>query len=162
MKPTNWIERPGFGLIGISTRTKNADETNPRTGKIGPLWGRFVQENIKEQIPGKTNAITLAVYSEYESNEKGMYSLTVGCESHHAGILPPAMVLRYVPTQRYAVIRTRRGPIPDVLFDAWQGIWKMSEKDLGGHRSFTFDFELYDQRAQDPKNAEVDIYLAIR
>jgi predicted transcriptional regulator YdeE len=30
-----------FSITGLKVRTKNADEQNPATARIGPLWGSF-------------------------------------------------------------------------------------------------------------------------
>lgn len=49
--------------------------------------------------------------------------------------------------------------MPDIVIQAWQAIWKMTPEDLGGKRTYRADFEIYDQRAQDPQNSVVDIYI---
>jgi predicted transcriptional regulator YdeE len=38
----------------------------------------------------------------------------------------------------------------------------MSPKELGGTRAFQTDFEIYDQRAADPENAQIDVYIGLR
>jgi predicted transcriptional regulator YdeE len=44
---------------------------------------------------------------------------------------------------------------------AWQAIFKLEdEKKL--HRAYQADFEIYDQRSQDPENAQVDLYIGIK
>ena len=49
----------------------------------------------------------------------------------------------------------------DIFPAAWQQIWKL--EDLGKlKRTYQADFELYDQRAQDPQNAQVDIYIGVK
>jgi predicted transcriptional regulator YdeE len=37
----------------------------------------------------------------------------------------------------------------------------MSPEELGGTRSFHTDFEIYDQRAADPENAQIDVYVGL-
>jgi predicted transcriptional regulator YdeE len=37
----------------------------------------------------------------------------------------------------------------------------MSTDELGGRRAFKTDFEIYDQRAADPENAQVDVYIGL-
>jgi predicted transcriptional regulator YdeE len=46
--------------------------------------------------------------------------------------------------------------------NAWQQIWKMSSDDFGGDRAYIADFEVYDQRARDPSNTSLDIYIGIK
>jgi len=38
----------------------------------------------------------------------------------------------------------------------------MTAEDFGGKRAYQADFEVYDQRAQDPKNTSLDIFIGIR
>jgi predicted transcriptional regulator YdeE len=51
--------------------------------------------------------------------------------------------------------------MPQVDIEAWQKIWAMSDDELGGARSYTTDFEVYDERARDPQNTVLDIYIGI-
>jgi predicted transcriptional regulator YdeE len=44
---------------------------------------------------------------------------------------------------------------------AWQAIFKLeAEKKI--QRTYKTDFELYDQRSQDPQNAQVDLYVGLK
>jgi predicted transcriptional regulator YdeE len=47
-------------------------------------------------------------------------------------------------------------------FKLFQQIWKMSANDFGGERTYIADFEIYDQRASDPTNVILDIYIGIK
>jgi predicted transcriptional regulator YdeE len=47
------------------------------------------------------------------------------------------------------------------VIDAWQQIWKMTTADFGGKRAYRADFEVYDERARDPTNTSLDIYVGI-
>ena len=58
-------------------RTNNADEMSGKS-KIGPLWGRFMQENLAAQIPNRTDAALTVVYSNYAGDEKGDYDYLLG------------------------------------------------------------------------------------
>ena len=49
----------------------------------------------------------------------------------------------------------------DVIVNAWKEIWEMSSKQLGGHRSYKADFEIYDERAADHQNIVLDLYIGI-
>ena len=54
------------------------------------------------------------------------------------------------------------GKMPDVVINAWQQIWKMTSEDFEGNRTYISDFEVYDQRANDPANTSLDIYIGIK
>ena len=38
----------------------------------------------------------------------------------------------------------------------------MTSDDLGGERRYSTDFEVYDERAANPQNAVLDIYVGIK
>ena len=40
-------------------------------------------------------------------------------------------------------------------------IWQMGPSDWPGKRSYIADFEVYDDRAADPSNAVVDIFIGL-
>ncbi|BCE14888.1 hypothetical protein RSC3_02244 [Bacillus paralicheniformis] len=44
------------------------------------------------------------------------------------------------------------------MFETWQEIWTWDEKNL---RTYTGDFEVYDEQAENPENAQVVIYVAV-
>ena len=56
---------------------------------------------------------------------------------------------------------TNPGSMPNVVIQAWQDIWKMSSSDFSGERSYIADFEIYDEKDSDSKNAVVDIYIGL-
>ena len=72
--------------------------------------------------------------------------------------VPETMTTLIIPAATYAVFRTRKGPVAEVVCEAWEYIWKWSKENK---RTFTIDFELYDERATDPNNAQLDIYIAL-
>jgi predicted transcriptional regulator YdeE len=78
------------------------------------------------------------------------------------GLAPPSgMVLRRIPAGKYTVITTEKGPFPKVVPDAWMGIFKL-EAEGKLNRTYQTDFELYDERALDPQNGVVDIYIGVK
>lgn len=162
MEQPRIVRRQAMAVVGISTRTRNSGEADPTTAKIAGLWARFFAENIGAQVPGKVHPHVVAVYSDYESDETGEYALTVGHEVGGTEPIPDGLVVKTVPSGRYAVITTDRGALPDIVIDAWKRIWTMTPEDLGGRRAFAADFELYDERAREPQDAQVEIYIGIK
>lgn len=116
---------------------------------------------MAERIPDKPNANLYAVYDEYASDHNGEYTFTVGAPSKQSDAAPPGMVLKHVPAGKYAIITTERGPFPKVIPEAWLRIFKL-EDDGKLKRTYQTDFELYDERALDPHDGQVDIYIGIR
>ncbi len=161
MEQSRQVSKPAIHIIGVETRTTNQDETSISTAKIPALWARFDQ--IRADVPNKVEpARFLALYSEYESDANGAYSETIGFEVASLEHIPEGMVAKTIPPSIYAVFTTPYGPIPGIIIAAWQGIWSLHPSQMGGNRSYTGDFELYDQRSYNPQNAQIDIYIAIK
>jgi predicted transcriptional regulator YdeE len=159
MRPIANLHRPGFVVVGIQVRTSNREEMNPGTARIPGLWARWA--NQAADLPPRTDATLYAVYSDYESDHLGPYSLTIGHAVAPETAAPPEMSRVVVPAGRYAVLTSRRGAMPGVVREAWQRAWAASDVELGGRRAFTVDYEVYDERSRDPADAEVDLNLAI-
>ncbi|EEM09021.1 GyrI-like domain-containing protein [Bacillus pseudomycoides] len=152
------IKKKAFQAIGISATTKNEIEMSTE-GKIPKLWTDYCQGQITDQIPNKRKqSETLALYSNYESDETGAYTYTIGMPVSSLDTIPENMTSLTIPAQTYAVFTTRKGPVSEVIVETWQDIWKWSKENK---RAFTTDFELYDERAMDPNNVQVDIYIAL-
>lgn len=150
-------------LVGLTARTNNKNEMNPQTSKIGGLVGRFWSENIANQIPNRKNpGVTLSVYTEYDSNEHGDYTYFIEEEVDSLENIPMGLQKLIIPAAQYQKFTTPSGKMPEVVINAWQEIWKMSSNDFGGERAYVADFEVYDQRASDPTNTSLDVYIGIK
>jgi predicted transcriptional regulator YdeE len=66
-----------------------------------------------------------------------------------------------IPTGDYAVFTSETGAIVEVVQAAWKHIWKVAATDLGRKRAFLTDYEVYDHRATDPANSQVEIHLGL-
>jgi predicted transcriptional regulator YdeE len=91
----------------------------------------------------------------------GEYKLLIGCKVTEFGSLPAGLEAKILPASRYAVFTTRKGQLTAVVIEAWQAIWRWSASSKL-QRTFTGDFELYDERCSDPEQAQVDIYIAVQ
>jgi predicted transcriptional regulator YdeE len=100
--------------------------------------------------------------SDYEGDKDGEYSFMIGARVKAAMGIPAGMMARKVPAGHYAVFTSERGPVEKVVVETWQKIWSATNAELGGQRAYSTDFEIYDERARDPKNAQVDIYVAVK
>lgn len=155
--------KPEIRLIGLTIRTNNKNEMNPATTKIGVLAGHYWGQSIAEQISNRKNpGVTFSVYTDYDSDEHGDYTYFIGEEVTSLENIPANMQKLVIPTSKYQKFTTPIGKMPDVVISAWQQIWKMTPADFGGARAYIADFEVYDQRASDPANASLDIYIGIK
>lgn len=136
---------------------------NPQTSKIGELAGRFWSQNIASQIFNRKNpGVTLSVYTEYESDEHGDYTYFIGEEVNSFENVSASFQKLTIPAATYQKFTTSPGKMPEVVINAWQQIWKMSVNDFGSERAYVADFEVYDERASDPANASLDIYIGVK
>jgi predicted transcriptional regulator YdeE len=147
-------------VAGLQIRTRNANELSGQ-GLIGNLWQRFFAENVAAQFPNRTNGNLYVVYSEYESDEYGEYNYLLGVPVSSINNLPAGMIYAAIPTGEYAIIKTEKGSVAEVVRGAWKYIWNMSTSELGGKREFLTDYEIYDERSSDPENAQVEIHLGL-
>lgn len=60
------------------------------------------------------------------------------------------------------VFTSERGPVVEAVQTAWKTIWSMTPEQLGGQRSFSADFEIFDSRSADFSDGEVDIYVSVK
>lgn len=138
---------------GVSTVTSNQNEATEK-GKIPSMWSLY-----RERFPHKERQDmkrdTIALYSDYESEEYGAYTFSIGtfADQHEKA----ANVIS-LPASEYAVFVSRRGRIEEVVFETWQEIWTWAEKNL---RTYTGDYEVYGEQAVNPENAQVAIYIAV-
>lgn len=150
-------------LVGLTARTNNKNEMNPATSKIGALAGYYWAKQVAKNIKHRTNSgATYSVYTEFESDENGDYTYFIGevVDSTEGQDLSQFKVLS-IPESHYQKFTTEPGKMPDVVISAWQKIWTMKENDFAGKRKYISDFEIYDERASDPNNTVIDIYIGI-
>lgn len=156
------ITLPEIKLIGISIRTNNQTEINPETGKIFALVQRYFHQALYEKIPHrKKPGTTLCMYTDYESDHTGDYTYFIGEEVTSFDGCPADFSMHTIPAQHYTKFTNGPAPMPEVIREPWIKIWQMSEKELGGKRSYIADFELYDERASDHQNIVLDIFIGI-
>lgn len=155
------VEKDGFTVIGISARTSNAKEVTP-DGVIGPMWGRLFQEGVLAKIPNKADQNIIAVYTDYASDHNGEYTYVLGARVASETEAPAGMVAKKVPAQKCAVFTSEKGPAQKVVPQLWIKINSLPKAAVGGDRLYKADFEIYDQRASDPENLQMDVYLGIK
>lgn len=147
-----------FQIMGIKTRTSNAAEMKG-ANNIGSLWNTFFSEQVAAKIPNRLDDEILGVYFDYESDANGPYSVLVGVRVADGTKPIAGTELLDIPSQSYTKFTTEKGQMPNVVIDTWKRIWETESKgEL--NRKYTYDFELYDQRAADPTACQVDIFIS--
>jgi predicted transcriptional regulator YdeE len=155
------VEQEGFRVVGIAVRTSNREQMTAAR-PIGKQWERLFKEGVLAAIPNKADGNIVAVYSEYASDKDGEYTYLLGARVRKVQSVPAGMTVENVPAGRYAVFTSERGPVEKVVVEMWRRVWETPKNALGGDRTYKADFEVYDQRAQNPTDAVVDLYVAVR
>ena len=155
------IEKDSFTVVGISARTSNAREVTP-DGVIGSMWGRLFQEDLLSKIPNKADQNIVAVYTDYASDHNGEYTYVLGARVSSDAEVPPGMVARKIPAQKFALFTSEKGPAPKVVPQLWMKINSLPKNAVGGDRQYKTDFEIYDERATDAENLQMDVYIGIK
>ncbi|MBP0723992.1 AraC family transcriptional regulator [Bacillus sp. RG28] len=151
------IKLEGFNFVGSSSRTSNNAEMQGE-GVIPTQWENFYKKQVLQTIPNKKNSSLIALYTNYDSDENGEYTFGIGAEVIECDVIPEGLVKIDLPESSYIIFTSRKGPVQEVVVEAWQEIWEWSKNNK---RAFTADFELYDERALDPQNSQVDIYISV-
>ncbi len=157
------IKLPELMLIGLTTRTNNINEGDPATAKISSTVQIYFQEGCAQRISNrKKSGVTYSAYAHYESDASGEYTYFIGEEVTDLTQVPAGLTALQIPQQKYVKFTNGPAKMPDVCIQAWRDIWQMTPSDLGGERAYIADFEIYDERAQDPAHTELDIYVGIQ
>ena len=143
-----------FQVIGITVNTTN--ENGQSTQDIGQLWETFMSKGIAEKIPNKIDQSILSIYTNYEGDHTKPYDTILGCKVSSLQEIPEGMVGQSFIGGTYGKFISKGDLTKGVVFGTWAEI---NQQKLD--RTFTADFELYGEKAQDPTNAEVEIYVGI-
>lgn len=154
-----FVEVDAFTVIGIEARTSFRRERNPG-GVIPELWARFLSAALYA-IPNRADAEVIGLYTDYESDEYGEYTLVLGAKVLSADEIPAGMVVKQVPAQRYAVFTSERGQAGSVVIGTWKRIWN-EPRTPEYTRAYRSDFELYGAAAADPANTQLDIFVGVK
>jgi predicted transcriptional regulator YdeE len=132
MNSAEKIELPALRFAGLTARVSNAEPE-----LIGDHWRRFHADETVTRIAGKANPNVFAVYTEYESDYTGAYTLLIGYSVEADAVVPGGLRVIEVPAQQYAVILAS-GEQPQATWAAWQWVWASALD-----RAYTADFDEY-------------------
>jgi len=151
----NNVKVAPFKVIGISVRTTNE---NGQAGKDIPLlWEKMISGNIVNSIPNKIDNSIYSIYTDYEKDHTKPYTTVLGCKVENLNYIPEGMAGYSFDGGDYLKFTTKGDLSKDLVINEWMKIWNM---DLD--RIFTADFEVYGEKAQNPSDAEVDIFIAVK
>lgn len=133
-----------FIVTGFSVRTQNKDEFNEKTAKLPSLWQQFYTSELA------ANTKIYGVYSNYDSDANGLYTVTAGIESFHEQTGLSAVIIQ---AGNYLVFQGT-GPMPATVVETWKRIWEFFQTNTEYRRNFISDFEAY-------SGQQVAIYIGL-
>ena len=137
-------------VSGIEVRTNNFSENVYEV--IGGLWEKFYSETYNK-IENKVNGRRLGIYTEYENDEKGDYTMMTACEISSSD-KNNDMIIKKIPAGKYAVF-TIRGDVRTEVGKFWEQLWKMKLD-----RTFICDYEEYCEGTME--DCLINIYIGIK
>ena len=140
-------------IYGISTRTKNSNEMNPETAKIGAIWQKF--DNTVE-VNYKDGERVYGVYYNFESDSDGEFNVLAGYEISNDKLdtikIEKGKYLVFNKTFEEPDDNTR----VEAIIETWYEIWEyFSDENSQYKRIYKTDFEFYKGRN------EIEIYISI-
>lgn len=144
-----------FKVIGIAVRTAN--ENGKSAQDIGQLWGKFITDGIAGKIPNKVDESVFSIYTNYQADHTKPYDTILGCKVSSLEEIPEGMVGQSCEGGTYGKFVSKGDLTQGVVFGTWAEI---NQSNL--NRVFTADFELYGEKAQNPTEAEVEVYVGIK
>ncbi len=145
-----------FNIIGIAVRTTN--EKGQAAKDIPALWQQFMNENVLSKIPDKIDDTIYSLYTNYEGDHTQPYTTIIGCRVKNIDSVPEGMMGQSFDGGNYLKMTIKGNLAEGIVTNQWLKIWEMNDLD----RIYTVDFDVYGEKAQDPLNAEIDTFVAIR
>lgn len=128
-------------VIGLGVRTSLAGAATD----IPALWQRVMQEGSLEKVPRRADdANVYAIYTDYESDYRGAYTMIIGVAVDPEAPTPAGMQRVVIPAGDYAVVRAEGTP-QEAIWGAWRFFWE--EWPQRSERRYAADFERYDPAA---------------
>ena len=143
-------------IIGIATQTSNND--GQAIEDLGKLWAQFFGDNIIVKIPNAISSNIYSVYTDYESDFRGKYTTIIGLEVSTLDEIPEGMIGREFQPQIFKKY-IAKGELHEAVGKTWAEIWNDDEI---LNRTYIYDYELYTEKAQNPADAEIEIYIGVR
>ncbi len=149
------IKVDDFYVMGISVKTTNVNGRSAQD--IGKLWEIFVTDKVMDKILNKLDNNIYCLYTDYEGDHMAPYSVILGCKVDGSGDVPDEMTVKKVNGGTFTKFTAKGSLIEGTVYQEWTKIWAIEKA-----RVFDTDFEVYGEKAQNPNDAQVDIYVAFK
>lgn len=140
-------------VSGLSVRTINQDEFNPENAKLRQLWNDFMIKKLPDLASRIPNTPLYGVYSDYESDDAGYYTVTAGVSVPAVEFQTELATVKILKGD-YLVF-SAQGTMPEVIIALWQQIWSYFPNQSRYQRTYRTDFEVYSEPEQ------IKIYIGV-
>lgn len=144
-----------FQVVGIAVRTSNAN--GQAATDIEALWTRFWTEDIRNKVPNSISEDIYAVYTDYESDYTGAYTMIIGMPVNSLEQIPEGYEGITIEKDNYKKY-VSKGKMPEAVVKTWMEIWQ--EKTL--KRAYKADFTVHGKKYFDGDKAEVETFISIK
>lgn len=128
-------------VVGLGVRTSFANAATD----IPALWQRVMREGALEKVKRRSgDGDVYAVYTNYESDYRGAYTMVIGVAVDPEAPTPAGMERVVIPAGGYAAVRAVGAPA-EAIWGAWRFFWEAWPR--RGERRYAADFERYDAAA---------------
>jgi len=141
------VELKSKKIYGLTIRTNNEKEMNPKTAQIGTMWGEYFAKVLPALPEGSKG---YGVYSNYESDAFGDFDVMAGAELENKELTTVTL-----EEGNYLCFKAE-GELPQAVIDTWGEIWNyFTDENSPEKRAFRTDFEVY------LNENEAEIYIGI-
>ncbi|MDJ1482546.1 effector binding domain-containing protein [Cytophagaceae bacterium YF14B1] len=144
-----------FYVIGISIRTTNQNGQSAKD--IETVWGKFWGEQIQNQIPNKVNDDIYAVYTDYETDFTGPYSVIIGSSVSSLENIPEGFTGITIEKEAYQKF-VSKGKMPEAIVNTWIEIWQNTNL----NRAYKADFTVHGKKYNNGDQSEVETFISIK
>ena len=144
-----------FTVIGLKIRTTN--EKGQAMKDIPQFWQKFMTENTLRKIPNKVEDTIYSLYTNYEGDHNKPYDMILGCKVSSSENIPTGMVAHSIQGGTFSQFTSKGNMTEGAIYHTWMEIGQSNIP-----RIYSTDFEVYGEKARNPQDAEVDIFVAIQ
>lgn len=141
-------------VIGIAVRTSNLQGKADKD--IPALWQTFLETSVADKLLNRVGNETYCVYTEYESDHNAPYTVLIGCPVSNLDTVPEGMKGIVIREGDYEKFVAKGNIMQGAIWQEWQNIWQSNIE-----RTYHTDYEVYDERSENPQDAEVDIFVGV-
>lgn len=143
-----------FYIIGLSVRT--TIENGRVIDDMSQLWNHFLLNNIRDQIPNKTDNAIYRIYTDYEYDHTKPFTAIIGCKVNNLDDVPEGFTSKVISGD-YMLMTAKGKPSDGIVLLEWIKIWNTKIP-----RAYKTDFEVHDEKATDPDHAEINIFVSLK